>query len=79
MEDARQVAREVAETLDVAGTAPLVAFIDEHGTFWKPRVTHARVFGGQVYVPFDDWIGAVGLLEAALRRERNRELVAVPA
>jgi hypothetical protein len=51
-------------------TAPMVAFIDPDGTFWNPPVGDAHAAKGRVWVPYEDWQGCVGLLEAALRRER---------
>ncbi|HET9596158.1 MAG TPA: hypothetical protein VFP65_11285 [Anaeromyxobacteraceae bacterium] len=48
-----------------------VAFVDPDGTFWGPTPTGSLCSAGTVWVPIEDYQAVVGLLEAALRRERK--------
>jgi hypothetical protein len=50
---------------------PMTAFVDEDGTFWPPCVSNVVAYGGQPYVPYEDFQEVAALLEAALRRERG--------
>lgn len=77
-QDGRELARAVCDAIDMHGVSghPFVAFVDEHGSFWSPHITEVQVIGGRPFVPFTDWQACVGLLEAALRRERAMEQAA---
>lgn len=66
--------RSVAGAIDPAlafGERPMIAFVDQEGTFWPPSIRDAQVMCGAVYVPYEDFMDVASLLEAALRRERK--------
>lgn len=72
--------RTPGEALDPDPGAALTAFVDVDGTFWPPSIRQVTTQHGQVWVPYEDWQDLVGLLEAALWRERGLQarLAAVP-